>query len=131
MTERQSQPENDSSSRLTLHLAPRPIWEELAAGAPYVPERFDDEGFVHTTLGADNLLAVANRYYRADPRPYLALVVDLDRIAAPWRFDEAGPLYPHIYGPIERDAVVAVAPVFRDATGAFTAIGSSGGASGS
>jgi uncharacterized protein (DUF952 family) len=113
---------DESSPRLTLHLVPRPVWDGLAANAPYLPERFDADGFIHTTLGADNLLAVANRYYRADPRPYLALIVDLDRVAAPWRFDQAGPLYPHIYGPIERGAVVEVVPVKRDEAGAFTGI---------
>jgi uncharacterized protein (DUF952 family) len=131
MTDRESAPEAASSSGMTFHLVPRPVWEGLAADAPYFPERFDAEGFVHTTLGEENLLAVANRYYRADPRPYLALVVDLDRVAAPWRFDEAGPLYPHVYGPIDRAAVVEVLPVDRDETGGFTAIGSRKPASGS
>jgi hypothetical protein len=32
------------------------------------------------------------------------------------------PLFPHIYGPINRDAIVAVRQVERDATGAFVAI---------
>lgn len=123
MTEEQSDPEYASSPRLTHHLVPRPVWEGLAANAAYFPEQFDAEGFVHTTLGEANLLAVANRYYRADPRPYLALIVDLGRVAAPWRFDDAGPLYPHIYGPIERTSVVAVVPVERDRDGTFTGVG--------
>jgi uncharacterized protein (DUF952 family) len=131
VTDREPEPEDDSSPRLTFHLVPRPVWDGMAAGAPYFPERFAEEGFVHTTFGDANLLAVANRFYQADPRPYLALLVDLDRVAAPWRFDEAGPLYPHIYGPIERDAVVDVVPVDRDETGAFTAVGSRRPASGS
>ncbi len=108
---------------ISLHLVPEPAWHKQAAGDTYVPERFAEEGFVHTTLGEETLLEVANRYYRDDPRPYLVLDVDLDRLAAPVRFDEAGPSYPHVYGPIETTAVVRVRRADRDPAGAFVGIG--------
>ena len=109
---------------VTLHLVPEPVWLAQAAGDHYVPEAFAAEGFIHTTLDEATLIEVANRYYRDDPRPYLVLDVDLDRVAAPARFDEAGPRFPHVYGPIETAAVVRVRRAGRDASGAFVAVGS-------
>lgn len=107
---------------ITLHLVPEERWLADDGGSDYTPERFAEEGFIHTTLGDDEVLAVGNRYYVADPRPHLVLTVALDRLAAPWRFDEAGPLYPHVYGPLNRDAVVGVRRIRRDVDGRFTGI---------
>ena len=114
-------------SGIALHLVPESVWREHGARPAYLPERFAEEGFVHTTLGEATLLEVANRYYLGDPRPYLVLDVDLDRLAAPVRFDEAGPSFPHVYGPIETAAVVRVRQAERDAAGIFVGIGGTAG----
>ena len=39
-----------------------------------------------------------DRFYAADPRPFLALTLDLDALDVPWRYDDPGKPYPHIYG---------------------------------
>ena len=109
--------------RPTYHLVPAVHWAAASATDPYVAPSLDDEGFVHCTDGAEQLVRPANRYYRADPRPFVALTVDLDAIAAPWSIDDPARIYPHIHGPIERRAIIAVAPVDRDPHGRFLAIG--------
>ncbi len=114
-----------SPSGLTLHLVPEPVWCAEAAAREYRPEPFAEEGFVHCTDGEALLIEVANRYYRADPRPFLALDVDLARIAARAVYEDAEQRYPHIYGPIEREAVVRVRRMERADDGAFTSIGES------
>ena len=102
---------------LTYHLIPR---EEYVPDAEtYTPEAFAREGFIHTTKTVAIIHEVANRYYRADPRPYLLLTVDLDRATAPWRYDAAGEDYPHLYGPINREAIVGSRPCPRAADGTF------------
>ena len=50
---------------------------------------------------------------------FLALTVDLDALTSPWRYDDPGKPYPHIYGPIDRAAIVGVTPVSRAADGRF------------
>lgn len=65
------------------------------------------------------MVATANRHYRDDPRPFVVLTVDLDRIGSPWRIEDPGGIYPHIDGPIDRVAIVAVIPAPRDAEGGF------------
>ena len=86
---------------------PRRSGRHSGHGPRYRPEAFEREGFVHCTDGLAHLLVPANAYYRDDPRPYLALEIDLDAVAAPARFDDEACRYPHIYGPIDVAAVRA------------------------
>jgi uncharacterized protein (DUF952 family) len=67
-------------------------------------------------------MEVANRYYRGDARPFLILDVDLARVSASAVYEDAERRYPHIYGPIEREAVVRVRRVSRAGDGSFTHI---------
>jgi uncharacterized protein (DUF952 family) len=69
------------------------------------------------------MVATANRHYRDDPRPFVILTVDLERVGSPWRIDDPEGIYPHVHGPIERAAIVAVVPANRDADGRFLPFG--------
>jgi glutathione S-transferase len=102
---------------LTYHLVAVDDYDPDAAD--YLPAPFAEEGFIHTTKTPALLAEVANRYYRADRRPYLLLTIDLDRLNVPWRYDAAGEDYPHLYGPLNRDAVIAIAPMPRAEDGTF------------
>jgi uncharacterized protein (DUF952 family) len=104
---------------LTYHLVAEADYDPAAA--EYLPTAFADEGFIHTTKTPALLAEVANRYYRNDPRPYLLLTLDLDRLTVPWRYDAAGEDYPHLYGPLNRDAVINIAPMPRAEDGTFLA----------
>lgn len=103
----------------TYHLAPRAYWDASDPTADYTPEPFAQEGFIHTTHDAGELVAVSNRYYRDDPRPYVIVTIDLSRVRAPIRIVDPGGRYPHIHGPLNRDAVVAVTDAAREADGTF------------
>jgi uncharacterized protein (DUF952 family) len=107
----------------TYHLTPAAVWEAQARAATYRPEGYDSEGFIHCTDGESHLLAVGDRYYRGDRRDYVVLSIARERITAPVKYEDPERNYPHIYGPLNTDAVVAVRPVVRDADGAFVAIG--------
>jgi uncharacterized protein (DUF952 family) len=104
------------------HLTPAPWFRAQLPDAPYLPEAFAADGFIHLTHGLEAVLAAGNRYYTADPRPYLLLTVDLARVAAPVRYDDAQRQFPHLYGPLERAAIVAVQRVTRDAAGRFVGV---------
>jgi uncharacterized protein (DUF952 family) len=47
------------------------------------------------------------------------LTLDLDRVGSPWRIEDPERIYPHIHGPIERAAIIAVVPAKRDVDGRF------------
>lgn len=98
---------------------PRDYFQAQGALADYTPESFEREGFIHLTNGADEVIATGNRYYRSDPRPYVALRVDLTRVRAPVRYDALGTTYPHLHGPLNREAIVEAIPLDRLPDGAF------------
>ena len=105
---------------VVFHMLPKAVWEAVPAGAAYQAATLASEGFVHCTAEPPVLERVANRFYRGEQGDWLILLVDLDKVAAPVRWEAADDhLFPHIYGPIEWDAVVDVAPFPRRADGSY------------
>lgn len=109
--------------RPTFHLSPLDRWQALADDptAALTAPSLEDEGFIHCTDGAEAMVATANRHYRADPRPFVVLALDLERAGSPWRVDDPAGIYPHVFGPIDRAAVLGAAPIQRAADGTFLA----------
>jgi uncharacterized protein (DUF952 family) len=105
--------------RLTFHLVPVETWTASDPARPYEAPSLATEGFIHCTDGAEEMVATANRHYRDDPRPFLLLTIDLDAAGSPWRIEDERGIYPHVFGPIERAAVMRVAPAPRSAEGEF------------
>ena len=100
------------------HLVPVDLWEATPAEEPFIAASLEDEGFVHLTHDWQDLIDVANRYYREDPRSFVALGIFLHRLTAPWRYD-GDRRFPHVYGPIDRAAIVSVDPMIRADDGTF------------
>ena len=105
--------------RSTYHLTPAEWWAVSDPDAPLTAPSLADEGFIHCTTGADELVATANRHYRDDRRSFVVLTVDLDRVTSDVRVDDERGIYPHIFGPIDRAAIVAAAPMPRSDDGGF------------
>jgi len=108
--------------RETFHLVPVAVWETADRDLPYEAASLASEGFIHCTDGVDALGVTFDRYYAGDDRPFLALTLDLDELDAPWRYDVVDSPYPHIYGPIQRSAIVAVSSVERGPDGRFAGL---------
>ena len=104
------------------HLLPAEAWAAAPADAPFAAASLADEGFVHLTHLGSDLVDVGNAFYRDDPRPYLVLSVDLDRLTVPWRYD-GDARFPHVYGPLDRAAILAVHAYDRAPDGSFVGIG--------
>ena len=104
---------------LTFHLVSEQDWAATDASAAYVPAAFERDGFIHCTDGVEELVRTANRYYRDDPHAFVALVIDRARVTAPVRYEDAGHIYPHVYGALNRDAIVEVLPMQRAQDGTF------------
>jgi uncharacterized protein (DUF952 family) len=109
---------------MIFHIAEPTEWAAAQIAGDYrVSSRgrtLADEGFIHASR-RDQVLGVAEAFY-ADATDVLLLTIDPDRLTSPVRDDEIAPgvVFPHIYGPINLDAVVHVAPLERDADGRFT-----------
>jgi uncharacterized protein (DUF952 family) len=105
------------------HMIPAAQWAAVSNEPEYRAESLESEGFIHCTVGERNLLEVAERFYRHIPGNWLVLVLDPGRIRSEvrWELQPDGLAYPHIYGPLNLDAVVEVRPFPRDAGGRFLA----------
>jgi len=96
------------------HMTPRADWEGAPPDRAFAAATLATEGFIHCTAEPERLLQVANRFYRTTAGEWLILRVAAAQLTAPLRWEEAdGYLFPHIYGPIDRQAIVAVTPFPR------------------
>ncbi|HET9832071.1 MAG TPA: DUF952 domain-containing protein [Vicinamibacterales bacterium] len=105
--------------RLTYHGTPTRYFESLDRSLPYVPEPFAREGFIHTTEGREAVSITLTKYYQASAEPWVVLYIDQDRVTSPIRYDDPAQVFPHIYGPLNRDAIVAVMDIARSSDGTF------------
>jgi uncharacterized protein (DUF952 family) len=99
-----------------FHLTTSDVWEvALAAGTYTMSTRgrtLEQQGFIHCSE-ADQVEGV-RRYWYDDLDDVLLLEVETDLLTSPWRTEQlegADEPYPHVYGPINLDAVVRVHPV--------------------
>ena len=89
------------------HLVPAEEWSEVVHA--YEPPSLEEEGFVHCS-GRDQVARVAAHLF-AGRQDLLLLEIDPSRLSAEVVWEDLYGLeedFPHIYGPIERSAVLRV-----------------------
>ena len=104
---------------MIYHIAQRAAWTEAEARGSYVAPSLASEGFIHCSR-RDQILSVANDFYRG-ARELQLLCIDESKLTAELRWeapahpqpasaaatlDKAS--FPHVYGPLNLEAVVAV-----------------------
>jgi glutathione S-transferase len=114
VTDPARRPAHQDGPRPLHHLALAGEWAAAVAGDGWYRRStrglgLDEVGFVHCAF-ADQVPGVADRYYRGAGEVVL-LTIDPARLASPVRLEAAeagGEAFPHLYGPLPVDAVVAV-----------------------
>lgn len=111
---------------MICHAVPLAEWT-ADPGRPYAPASLAAEGFVHCSPDERTTLAVVNAFYRDAPRPLLVVFLDEARLTGRLEWEAADPapppgaaddtLFPHLFGPIDREAVTRVTEVVWDAEG--------------
>lgn len=108
------------------HIATRADWARAQRSGEYatstIGRSLSDEGFIHASQ-ATQVAAVANSFYRGVPDELVLLVIDPDRVRAPIRYEHVPGVaepFPHIYGPLNPDAVVEARPFSPSPDGTFT-----------
>jgi glutathione S-transferase len=114
----------DGVSRI-YHIATRFDWEHARAAGQYTRssagKTLAEEGFIHASQ-ASQVTRTANKFYRDVPGELLVLVIDTGRLAAEVRYEPvpgAELPFPHIYGPLNVDAVVETRPLAPGPDGMF------------
>lgn len=108
---------------MIFHIAELSDWQAAQESGDYrISTRgrtLADEGFIHASQ-RHQILDIADAFYR-DAGPVVLLSIDPARLSAPVQDDEVAPgiIFPHIYGPINLDAVVSAAPLERDPNGKY------------
>ncbi len=104
---------------ITYHGTPVEYFDRLDPAEPYVPPDFAREGFIHCTDGAERLAETLTAYYGDSTEDWLVLYIDKTRVEAEIRYEDPDRVFPHILGPLNRDAIAVVCPIMRTPDGRF------------
>jgi uncharacterized protein (DUF952 family) len=111
-------------SATIFHIARLRDWQEAASSGEYrtstLGRTLEEEGFIHCSASAAQVLTVANAFYGEVNEPLVLLVIDASRCPAEIRYevpDGTTEAFPHMYGPLPTGAVTGVAALRREAGG--------------
>jgi uncharacterized protein (DUF952 family) len=113
---------------MIFHITSRTAWDESQKHGYYRAESFAIEGFIHCSTLAQ-VLPVANNFYKGQTGLVL-LEIEPTLLSAKLKWEPpsggapppgvpAGDKFPHVYGPINLDAVVKVIDLITNSAGAF------------
>lgn len=93
---------------MIYHIVSKTDWAEVGNSEVYRGDTLDTEGFIHCST-REQVLDTANFLFKGR-HDLLLLKIDPEKLSAPLKYEDAGDrrLFPHIYGPMEVRAVVAV-----------------------
>jgi len=111
---------------MIFHITPRTVWDAAQAKGEYVAESLQSEGCIHCSTLAQ-ILPVADKYYKGQTGLVL-LMIEPTLLSSDLKWEAPsggtpppgvpdGDQFPHIYGPINLDAVVNVFDFIRDSNG--------------
>ena len=113
---------------MIFHITSRTNWDEAQKRGDYRAESLTTEGFIHCSTLAQ-VLPVANNFYKGQSGLML-LEIEPTLLSAKLKWEPpsggapppgvpVGDQFPHIYGPINLDAVVRVVELITNSAGAF------------
>ncbi len=110
---------------MIFHIVKRGDWQAARERGKYEPPSLTSEGFIHCSTRTQTL-PTADRWFRGEADLVL-LYIDPQRVAVPVRMEPpADPaderrheLFPHIYGPLNLDAVIQAVGLPCAADGSF------------
>ena len=93
---------------IIYHIVTPEIWEDYKNEKFYEAESLRKENFIHCSF-AGQLDGVLQRYYK-DADKVLILEIDTEKLTAKLinEISTGGEIYPHIYGKINREAIVGI-----------------------
>jgi uncharacterized protein (DUF952 family) len=97
---------------IIYHITTRQEWEAAQALRSYKATSLHTEGFIHCSEH-QQVDGVLRRYFK-EQRDLLLLMIDTDKLTSELKYEMApviNEMFPHVYGPINFDAVIEIRPV--------------------
>lgn len=107
--------------KIIFHICPKDFWQEAQVLGIYRGSVFDQQQpFIHCST-PEQIIPVANRLFKGF-KGLTLLVIDEDKVKSEIKYEDADDaiLYPHIYGPLNLDAVIRVVDFKPNPDGTFT-----------
>jgi uncharacterized protein (DUF952 family) len=90
-----------------FHITTRDQWNHAVLAGKYQADTVVTEGFMHCST-AEQLRETAGRHFRGQS-DLVVLEIDPERLRWELRWEDShGETYPHLYGPLDLDAVISV-----------------------
>ena len=105
---------------MILHIIRNQEWQLAKQSGSYKNKSLEEEGFIHCS-NENQVCKVADTLYK-DEEDVLLLYIDETKLMSKVVYEDLyqlGEKYPHVYGPINLDAVVKVEPFLKDENGEF------------
>jgi uncharacterized protein (DUF952 family) len=100
------------SDNIIYHITSTTLWELATAQGYYEAPSLAYEGFIHCSQ-RHQIAGVLERYYQG-VNDLILLVINTNLLQQEWKYELAPSVneeFPHIFGPINLDAVVAIETV--------------------
>ena len=102
---------------MIYHITTRTAWNQARESGDYRTESLEIEGFIHCSTDKQ-VIPVTEKYYKSH-EDLILLVIEPDRLTSNLKWEPPaegapppgvpeGDLFPHIYGPINLEAVIRV-----------------------
>lgn len=105
---------------MILHILSYPAWKQTLQEGEYAPASLEKEGFIHCST-SDQVVDVANSIYKGKTGLFL-MFIDEKKVKSNIVYEDLydlGKLFPHIYGPLNLDAVSQIVEFTPDEDGNF------------
>lgn len=106
---------------LILHITTYKAWVNAVEKGTYKPDSLQREGFIHCST-RKQVVGVANSAFHGE-HGLVLLCIDSDLVEPKIVYEDCydtGQKFPHIYGPLDIEAVVQVLPFIPDGDGKFS-----------
>jgi uncharacterized protein (DUF952 family) len=97
---------------IIYHITTKQAWNEAVEKGAYTTPSLNEEGFIHCSQETQ-IEGVLQRYF-ADMHELVKLVIDTDKLNVRFVFEwspSTSDTFPHIYGPINLDAVKEIVDI--------------------
>ena len=112
---------------MIYHITSMKAWSDALQRGEYRAESLETEGFIHCSTSTQ-VLSVVEKYYQGSGR-LLLLMIDPEHLTSDLRWEPPSggalpgvpedDMFPHVYGPINLDAIVRVFDLETDPDGKY------------